>query len=155
MEDGNRSLTTEEHQQRARKANRKNKIITAILIIIAVILIISEIVIFFFLCGQGKNVWRILLACTTWPINYLITIISIALGVGIILYTIPNPWCKEEDMIDLKVKYVIYCISITILFVLGSNLIFWKLIFKIWFTLKHAFINIYWPWEVIPGSKFF
>ena len=129
MENGNRSLTTEEHHQRAKKANRKTKIITAILIIIAVILIISEIIIFFYICGQSKNVWKIFLVCTTWPINYLMTIICIALCVGIILYTIPNPCCKQEDMIDLKVKYIIYCISITILFVLGSNLIFWKLIF--------------------------
>ena len=125
------NMTEEEYQNERRKAIRKYKIRIAISIIIAIILIISEIIIFFYLCGHGKNVWRIFLVCTTWPINYLITIISIALGVVIILYTIPNPWCKEEDMIDLKVKYLIYCISITILFVLGFNLIFWKLIFKI------------------------
>ena len=129
MENGNRRLTTEEHQQRVEKANRKAKIITAILIIIAVILIISEIIIFFYLWGQSKNVWKIFLVCTTWPINYLLTIICIALCVGIAFYMIPNRWNSVENMIDIEVKYVIYCILITVLFVLGSNLIFWKLIF--------------------------
>ena len=159
MENGNRSLTTEEHQQRAKKANRKTKIITAILIIIAAILVITEIIFFFYLYAKDVNAWRIILVCVSWPFNYLITAICIALSIGIAFYMIPNRWNSVENMIDIEVKYVIYCILITVLFVLGSNLIFWNLIFKIWPTLRHYLftrkINIYWPWEIIPGSKFF
>ena len=126
-----KNMTEEEYQNERKKAIRKYKIRIAIFIIITAVFVVSEIIFFIYLYGKGVNGWRILLVCVSWPVNYFLTAICIGLSVCIAFYMIPNRWNSVEDMIDIEVKYVAYCILITVLFVLGSNLIFWNLIFKI------------------------
>lgn len=126
-----KNMTEEEYQNERKKAIRKYKIRIAIFIILAAILVVTEIIFFFYLYAKEVNGWRVFLVCVSWPFNYLITTTCIGLSAGIAFYMIPNRWNSVEDIIDIEVKYVICCFLVSIMFVLGSNLLFWKIIFKI------------------------